>query len=147
MPQTIQIEALRAIGWRDEDATGSPQAPSDTARLARVVAQHRTGYEVHDGTTLLEDRSVLELVVERGVTIEACPTSNVHTGIIGNVNEHPLPRWLELGVRACVCADNTLLSDVSTASEYERASRIPGRTAERVALAIAHGHAASFPKR
>jgi len=54
MPHTIQIEALRAIGWRDEDSAGSPLAPSDTARLARVVAQHRTGYEVHDGTALLE---------------------------------------------------------------------------------------------
>jgi ribosome biogenesis GTPase len=34
------IEALRRIGWRDA-------APS--ARVVRVVAQHRAGYEVHDG--------------------------------------------------------------------------------------------------
>ena len=90
---------------------------------------------------------MLDLVIERGVTIEACPTSNVHTGIISKVNDHPLPRWLELGVRACVCADNSLLSDVSTAGEYDRAARIPGMTAELTARAIGHGHAARFPGR
>lgn len=54
MSLETQIEALRTIGWRDEDAKGMPPAPSNEARLARVVAQHRTGYEVHDGETLLE---------------------------------------------------------------------------------------------
>ena len=98
------------------------------------------------GTTLLDDRGVLELVLERGVTIEACPTSNVHTGIFAHVNAHPLPRWLELGVRACVCADNTLLSDVSTRAEHERAAKIPGMTPALLARAIAHGHAARFTR-
>jgi ribosome biogenesis GTPase / thiamine phosphate phosphatase len=35
------IEALRRIGWRD--------ASAPAARVARVVAQHRAGYQVHDG--------------------------------------------------------------------------------------------------
>lgn len=113
----------------------------------RVAIEHLHAQRIGHGTTLLEDRSVVDLVLERGVTIEACPTSNVHTGIFRHVSEHPLPRWLELGVRACVCADNTLLSDVSTATEYERASKIPGMTAELMARAIAHGHAARFPAR
>ncbi len=40
-PQTI--ERLRHIGWRGE------ALPADGRRLARVVAQHRAGYELHDG--------------------------------------------------------------------------------------------------
>lgn len=35
------IEALRRIGWHD--------AAAPAGRVARVVAQHRAGYEVHDG--------------------------------------------------------------------------------------------------
>ena len=113
----------------------------------RIAVEHLHAQRIGHGTTLLEDARVVDLVIERGVTIEACPTSNVHTGIFRDVSEHPLPRWLERGVRACVCADNTLLSNVTTAQEYERAEKIPGMTAALLAQAIAHGHTARFPAR
>lgn len=110
----------------------------------RIAVEELHAQRIGHGTTLLDDRRVLDLVVERGVTIEACPTSNVHTGIFEDVSAHPLPRWLELGVKACVCADNTLLSDVSTKQEYERAARIPGMTPELLERARQHGHGAKF---
>lgn len=110
----------------------------------RVAIEALHAQRIGHGTTLLSDPGVVELVLERGVTIEACPTSNVHTGVIPEVAAHPLPRWLALGVRACICADNSLLSDVSTAGEHARAARIPGMTPERVAQAIANAHAARF---
>ncbi|MBQ4855503.1 ribosome small subunit-dependent GTPase A [Rhodanobacter sp. B2A1Ga4] len=43
-PETI--ERLRRIGWRGDALPGAG------LRLARVVAQHRAGYELHDGETL-----------------------------------------------------------------------------------------------
>lgn len=112
----------------------------------RVAIEQLHAQRIGHGTSLLEDRSVLELVLERGVTIEACPTSNVHTGIFKSVDEHPLPKWLELGVRACICADNTLLSDVTTAQEYERASHIPAMTPARLDQSIENAHAARFAR-
>ncbi|MEW5741325.1 MAG: adenosine deaminase family protein [Myxococcota bacterium] len=119
----------------------------------RVAVEALHAQRIGHGTTLLDDEDIVDLVLRRGVTLEACPTSNVHTGVCGlapgtsDVAAHPLPRWLERGVRACVCADNTLLSDVSTAQEYERAARIPGMTPELLARAVANGHAAAFHRR
>lgn len=110
----------------------------------RVAVEELHAQRIGHGTTLLDDRRVLDLVLERGVTIEACPTSNVHTGIFEDVSAHPLPRWLALGVKATVCADNTLLSDVSTAHEFARAARIPGMTVELLERARQNGHAAIF---
>ena len=110
----------------------------------RVAIEQLHAQRIGHGTSLLDDRKVLELVLERGVTLEACPTSNVHTGIFTSVNEHPLPKWLALGVHACICADNTLLSNVTTAQEHERASRIPGMTAALLDRAIDNAHAARF---
>jgi ribosome biogenesis GTPase len=43
MTDVQNIEQLRRIGWRGE------YLPAAGLRLARVVAQHRTGYELHDG--------------------------------------------------------------------------------------------------
>jgi len=96
------------------------------------------------GTTLLDDPSVVDLVLERGIAIEACPTSNVHTGVIESIAQHPIPRWLALGVKVCICPDNTLLSGVSASEEIARVASIPGMTRELVDAATRHGHRAAF---
>jgi adenosine deaminase len=115
--------------------------PAAEIRLA-IEALH--AQRIGHGTTLLDDPRLVELVIARGVVIEACPTSNVHTGAISRLKEHPLPRWLALGVRACICTDNTLLSRVTAPEEHRRALEMDGMSAQLVSLAIAHGHAARF---
>ncbi len=46
MSDTDEIARLRRIGWRGD------ALPEAGTRLARVVVQHRAGYELHDGTTV-----------------------------------------------------------------------------------------------
>lgn len=96
------------------------------------------------GTTLLQDSAVVDLVLARDVTVEACLTSNWHVGAIPEVAAHPLARWLALGVRACVNADNTLLSGVDAREEHARAAALPGMTPALLARAIACGHEGAF---
>lgn len=113
----------------------------------RVAIEQLHAQRVGHGTTLLDDASVVDLVLERGVTIEACPTSNWQVGVIPEVASHPLPRWLALGIRACVCTDNTLLSAVTASQELARAAAMPGMDDSLVAALTAAGHAAAFPRR
>lgn len=96
------------------------------------------------GTTLLEDSAVVDVVLRREITIEACPTSNVQTGVVASLADHPLPQWLAMGIRACVCPDNTLFSDVTSSEEHRRARAMPGMTDALLAKAIAFGRAAKF---
>jgi adenosine deaminase len=110
----------------------------------RVAIETLHAQRIGHGTTLLEDPTIVDLVLERGVTLEACPTSNVHTGAIPRVDAHPLPKWLARGVRACVNSDNSLLSATTARREHELARAIPGMTDVRFAEAIATGHAAAF---
>lgn len=118
--------------------------PPDEIRFA---IEHLHAQRIGHGTTVLDDTRVADLVMERGVTIEACPTSNVHTNVISDVKAHPLARWLERGLKACINTDNTLLSDVTSLEEHRRSLGIDGMTPELLARAIAHGHAAAFPRR
>ncbi len=116
-------------------------------RSAREIATaidslHAT--RIGHGTTLLEDPRLVQRVVERGIVIEACLTSNLHTGAITSIAEHPLPRWLDAGVQATINTDNTLFSGVNAASEYRQALTIPGMDRDRLASCIINGHAAAF---
>lgn len=110
----------------------------------RVAVADLRAQRIGHGTTLLDDPAVLDMVLSRDVTVEACVTSNVHTGAVGDASEHPLPRWLSLGVRACLCTDNTLLSAVDAPEEHARVLAIPGMDRAKLDAAIANGHRGAF---
>ena len=119
------------------------RSPDEIQIAVNTLLAQRIGH----GTTLLEDDSILELVLDCNVTIEACPTSNVHTGALGAVEEHPMKRWIEAGVRVCVNTDNTLLSDVTASQELRNAAKIRGITDERLAYLVKCGHEAAFSRK
>ncbi len=55
---------------------------------------------------------------ERGLHLEVCPTSNVHTGAAASIAEHPIvPLW-RAGVSLSVHTDNRLMSRVSLSDEW-----------------------------
>jgi len=133
------LKALEAGVGRTVHA-GEGRPPAEIRVAVELLHAQRIGH----GTTLLNDPAVLDLVLERGVTIEACPTSNVHTGVIRSVAEHPLAQWLHAGISVCVCTDNTLLSDVSSSEEHRRVMAIEGMEQDKLETVIENGHRASF---
>jgi len=130
--------AERGLGTTVHAGEGRPVA--EIRQAIEVLGAQRIGH----GTTLLDDPAVLELVVARGVTIEACPTSNWHTGVIAAIEAHPLPTWLDQGVRVCVCSDNTLLSAVGAREELRRVAGLPGMNPEKLNQVVQFGQEAAF---
>lgn len=130
----------RDLGLGRTVHAGEGRPPAEIGLAIDLLDAQRIGH----GTTLLDDPRVLERVLERQVTIEACLTSNLHTGAIARLADHPLPRWLRLGVRACINTDNTLFSAVDAPEEHRRAAALPGMDEELLSQAIDNGHAAAF---
>jgi adenosine deaminase len=133
----------RDLGLGRTVHAGEGRPPAEIRDAIEVLHAQRVGH----ATTLLEDPAIVDLARERGVTIEACPTSNVQTGAVGDLSQHPLPRMLAAGLRATVGTDNTLFSDVDAPGEYRRAAGMPGMDAAAIGRLAAFGHAAAFPRR
>jgi adenosine deaminase len=131
----------RGLGRTVHAGEGRP--PAEIREAVEGLHAQRIGH----GTTLLEDPEVVDLVRERGVTIEVCLTSNLQTGAIPSLGAHPLPRLLAAGVKATVGTDNTLFSDVDAPGEYRRAAALPGMRDGAVEDLAAFGHAAAFRRR
>jgi adenosine deaminase len=119
---------------------GEGRPPSEIRAAIEILHAQRIGH----GTTLLDDPGVCDLVIGRGIVIEACLSSNVHTGAIAKASEHPLARWLALGVNACINTDNTLLSDCTSTSEHQLAAQLSGMTPELLVRAVENGHRGAF---
>ena len=52
-------------------------------------------------------------VRDRRVPLEMCPTSNVHTGAVASIEEHPIDLLRRLRFRVTVNTDNRLMSGVT----------------------------------
>ncbi len=56
-------------------------------------------------------------VRDRRIPLEMCPTSNVGTGAVASVAEHPIKQLHDLRFRVTVNTDNRLMSDISMTKE------------------------------
>jgi adenosine deaminase len=65
-------------------------------------------------------------VRDQRIPLEMCPTSNVQTGAVGAIEDHPIDLLRRLRFRVTVNTDNRLMSGVSMSSEFEAMSRVFG---------------------
>lgn len=87
---------------------------------------------IQHGVRAVEDPRVLELLAERGTCLDVCPTSNVVLDVYPSLEEHPLPRLLEAGVRCSLGADDPLLFGMDVVDEYVAAHERMGVSVARL---------------
>ena len=92
---------------------------------------HRLGHGVRivDDITVGDDGQLTmgrlaTYVRDQRIPLEMCPTSNVHTGAVASIEEHPIDLLRRLRFRVTVNTDNRLMSGVTMSSEFETLSRV-----------------------
>jgi adenosine deaminase len=73
------------------------------------------------GPGAIDDPALCTELIERGVSLDLCPTSNWQAGLVPSIAAHPLARLHRLGVPVTLSTDDTTVSDLSLTDEYERA--------------------------
>jgi adenosine deaminase len=63
-------------------------------------------------------------VRDQRIPLEMCPTSNVHTGAVAAIEQHPIDLLRRLRFRVTVNTDNRLMSGVTLSDEFETLSRV-----------------------
>jgi adenosine deaminase len=79
----------------------------------------RIGHGVHLADALADParRGLVDAVIARGLHLEVCPTSNVHTGAYPSLAAHPITALWRAGVECSFHTDNRLMSMVGFAQE------------------------------
>jgi adenosine deaminase len=70
------------------------------------------------GVRAAEDPEVLARVVDTGVALEVCPTSNVSLGVYSTLDEVPVRQLLDAGADIALGADDPLLFGSRLAGQY-----------------------------
>lgn len=74
----------------------------------------RIGHGIHS----IDDVEVLNLIKEKNILLEICPTSNVQTNSIDKYENHPIEKLYKLGIPLCINTDNSTVSNISLTEEY-----------------------------
>ena len=80
------------------------------------------------GPGAIDDPELCAELIERGVSLDLCPTSNWQAGIVPSVAEHPLARLARAGVSVTLSTDDTTVSDIALSEEYVNAVETIGLT-------------------
>lgn len=80
------------------------------------------------GTVAAKDPELMRFLAERKVTIEACPVSNVRTGAVASVADHPIREFINSGIRVTVNSDDPPMFDTDMNNEYIQLHRQLGFT-------------------
>jgi adenosine deaminase len=105
---------------------------------------HLRPQRIGHGLATARDERVRNLVIERGVTLEMCPTSNWLTGGVPTVAAHPMLRLLHEGVSVTLNTDDPGLMGIDLDHEWEVARDQLGFVDEDFRRVTVHAIAASF---
>ena len=94
--------------------------------------QHCGAHRIGHATRLIEDDTVPgdhrgtlgEYILDHRIPLEMCLSSNLHTGAVTDLKEHPFPRYLREGYRVALNVDNTLMSQTTLTREWQLAQKL-----------------------
>lgn len=107
-------ESARELGFHTTAHAGEADDPESIWGAIRSLQVERIGH----GTRAEEDVSLMEYLVEHGIPLEMCPISNVRTGVVGSLEEHPIRRYFDKGVTVTVNTDDPKMFGNSLAEEF-----------------------------
>ena len=94
----------------------------ESIRLAVEYGAKRIGH----GVRAFEDPEVIELLREKGVVLELCPTSNRMTRAVTDMSKYPLRRFMEAGIKVTLNTDDPAIEGTTLADEYRYMEEILG---------------------
>jgi adenosine deaminase len=96
------------------------------------------------GIRSIQDATLLAELRERRVMLDVSPTSNLRTGAVASLAEHPLRRLYEAGIRISINTDDPVFFGTSMCDELRLAAHHFGFSAGELEAITLDGVAGSF---
>jgi len=108
------FETARAAGLHAVPHAGETTGPETVWDALLVLGAERIGH----GTSAAADPRLLAHLAEHRVPLEVCPTSNLATGAVPSLAEHPLATFVEAGVPVSISSDDPPMFGTDLNHEY-----------------------------
>ncbi len=119
------FEAIQRANFYSTLHAGEAFGVASIWQALQLCGAHRLGH----ATRLTDDMSIVggkivklgtlaQYILDRRIPLEMCLSSNVHTGAVRSMAEHPFRLYFERGFRVTINTDDRLMSDTSMTKEF-----------------------------
>jgi len=112
--------------------SGEVANPSHITTSIQKLKASRIGH----GVQAIQDPAVINALIQHKIPLELCPTSNFITKAIPHIKEHPLKKFMELGVEVTISSDDPTLFGTTLTQEYEICVKHLGFSLEEIKKTI-----------
>lgn len=104
----------RRFGFHTTAHAGEAAGAQSIWGAIRHLQVERIGH----GTRAFEDPALVQYLADRRIPLEMCPLSNVRTGVVTTISEHPIREYFMQGILVSVNSDDPKMFDTSLGEEY-----------------------------
>ncbi|MER6915407.1 adenosine deaminase [Streptomyces sp. NPDC000594] len=109
-----------AAGLRSVPHAGETTGPQTIWDALNELRAERIGH----GTSAPQDPALLAHLAERRIPLEVCPTSNIATRAVADLDRHPIREMVAAGVLVTINSDDPPMFGTDLNSEYGVAARL-----------------------
>jgi aminodeoxyfutalosine deaminase len=119
------------LGLRRTAHAGEAAGAESVRDAIELLGAERIGH----GVAAAGDETLMEVIVQRGVAIDSCLTSNRMTGASPQETEHPLKDFLARGIRVTLNSDDPAFFGATLLEEFELAAKLGLTRGDLITLA------------
>ena len=134
------FEEGREAGWQVTVHAGEAAGARGIITAVEKLGATRIGHAVR----AVEDLSLMSMLRERRIGIEANLTSNVQTSTVADYAAHPLKRFLEEGLLATINTDDPGISGIDLPHELDVAAPAAGLSEQQIVQAMENAWEIAF---
>lgn len=119
------FEAIQRANFYSTLHAGEAFGMASIWQALQLCGAHRLGHATRltDDMTIVGGKivklgSLAQYILDRRIPLEMCLSSNVHTGAVRTMAEHPFRLYFERGFRVTLNTDDRLMSDTSMTMEF-----------------------------
>ncbi|HMB22106.1 MAG TPA: adenosine deaminase [Anaerolineales bacterium] len=134
------VRKAKDAGLKVTIHTGEDTPASFVKEAIELARPDRIGHGIH----AIQDMQVVELIKECNITLEVNPWSNYLTNSVRTIEEHPLKKLFDLGVKVTINSDDPEVLETNLNNEYRIAHEVLGMSMEAIATCNRYAYEASF---
>jgi aminodeoxyfutalosine deaminase len=119
-PYAPAFELARDLGLAAVPHAGEVAGPQSI----RGALDELGAVRLRHGIRAVEDAGLVDELRDRELVLDVCPISNLRTGAVRSLDEHPLPQLVREGVRCSISTDDPAMFDTDLSRDYEAAASL-----------------------
>ena len=119
-PYEPAFTLAKSLGLASVPHAGEVAGPPSVRGALEALGADR----LRHGIRSVEDSGLVAELADRGIVLDVCPLSNLRTGAVASLDEHPLPQLVAAGVRCSISTDDPAMFETDLTRDYDAAAEL-----------------------